>query len=212
MTTSTPKRVIRQRKSLWREISDGTAGVGVLLAMSLAAAFCLTAVTIALSYLMSLWSGPYPGHIRDEMLTIIFLFAGLAYLVVLYWLWRRSIGARAVVLAISATIAIWISVPLLWLLIDQMFPADKEVLMLSAPFMAGAFTVLLWVQVWRRYNSRRPLRDTTGQIDVTCPECGYSMSGLKESRCPECGHQCTIDQLIAQQNYEAHADAAKRGS
>ena len=34
---------------------------------------------------------------------------------------------------------------------------------------------------------------------ITCPTCGYNLTGLTATRCPECGKQCTLDELFAAQ-------------
>jgi hypothetical protein len=33
----------------------------------------------------------------------------------------------------------------------------------------------------------RPTHDSTSEIDLICPECGYDLRGIESERCPECG-------------------------
>ena len=40
-----------------------------------------------------------------------------------------------------------------------------------------------------------------GRINLNCPDCGYVMVGLSESRCPECGARFTLDELVRRQDY-----------
>jgi hypothetical protein len=60
--------------------------------------------------------------------------------------------------------------------------------------------VLLTVLIWRETAGERIARlKTAGSQIVSCPLCGYNMTGLIESRCPECGSRYTVDELLASQ-------------
>ena len=47
----------------------------------------------------------------------------------------------------------------------------------------------------------RPVVGRDNLVRVKCPECGYSLIGLRDLRCPECGATFTIDELIRAQHY-----------
>ena len=51
--------------------------------------------------------------------------------------------------------------------------------------------------VWRETGAERieRLRGSRGRV-LSCPKCGYNMTGLYEARCPECGTQFTLDGLF----------------
>jgi ssDNA-binding Zn-finger/Zn-ribbon topoisomerase 1 len=57
-----------------------------------------------------------------------------------------------------------------------------------------ASTALVWRET-RVERRRRIARRGAGH--VTCPECDYDLTGLREARCPECGTRYTLDQLFA---------------
>ncbi len=40
---------------------------------------------------------------------------------------------------------------------------------------------------WLRPEDRPPRPDAPGAEHLTCPQCGYCLLGIPESRCPECG-------------------------
>jgi hypothetical protein len=69
-------------------------------------------------------------------------------------------------------------------------------------FVGGTLAILLWltatVFLWRDTPTERTRR-VQGKLKsaITCPNCGYNMTGLQECRCPECGSKFTIDELVA---------------
>jgi heme A synthase len=71
-------------------------------------------------------------------------------------------------------------------------------------FFGGVLAIILWVVatvfIWRETTAERAQRvaKSSGSA-VTCPTCGYNLTGLGEARCPECGSRFTLDELIAAQ-------------
>lgn len=69
-------------------------------------------------------------------------------------------------------------------------------------FFGGIVAILLWligtVFVWRETAAERARRvKGSTRYAVTCPTCGYNLTGLSEARCPECGTRFTLDELLA---------------
>lgn len=67
---------------------------------------------------------------------------------------------------------------------------------------AGLFWFVSWIPstalVWRETAAERAARlKTIATGTVTCPHCGYNMTGLHEARCPECGTSYTLNELLA---------------
>jgi hypothetical protein len=54
-------------------------------------------------------------------------------------------------------------------------------------------TGLIW---FTEPSPARRSENPDGSRPVTCPKCGYNMTGLKQARCPECGTQYTLDELF----------------
>lgn len=73
---------------------------------------------------------------------------------------------------------------------------------MAGVILAGV-AVSLWLITtrWYRHCGGRPVVTPRGEVNVQCPECGYSLIGLQEARCPECGTRYTLDELIRQQGY-----------
>ena len=42
-----------------------------------------------------------------------------------------------------------------------------------------------------------------GEAELICPDCGYSLRGLREVHCPGCGWQSTLDDVVAHALSEA---------
>jgi DNA-directed RNA polymerase subunit RPC12/RpoP len=71
-------------------------------------------------------------------------------------------------------------------------------------FVGSGVTILVWIAatifVWRETTAERKARmKASSKSAITCPTCGYNLTGLSEARCPECGSRFTLDELIALQ-------------
>jgi len=71
-------------------------------------------------------------------------------------------------------------------------------------FIGGVLTIILWlvatVFIWRETTVERADRvKGASKSAITCPTCGYNLTGLSESRCPECGSKFTLNELMALQ-------------
>lgn len=69
--------------------------------------------------------------------------------------------------------------------------------------------ILLWmiasIFLWRETAAERGKRVSGAHNAITCPTCGYNLTGLNEARCPECGSKFTLDELLASQASSAAA-------
>jgi hypothetical protein len=78
-------------------------------------------------------------------------------------------------------------------------------------FVACVTAPLLWLiaatLIWRESPRERANRvKQTQKSAITCPHCGYNLTGLQGTRCPECGTQYTLDELFAGQQGETDAE------
>ena len=78
-------------------------------------------------------------------------------------------------------------------------------------FIGSTFAILAWLALtvfaWQETKTERAARIRTGASRVlTCPRCGYNMTGLGQASCPECGASFTIDELIDSQPDQAATD------
>jgi len=74
----------------------------------------------------------------------------------------------------------------------------------TSNFIGTTLCPILWligtVLVWRESAEERAARITNAGGDaLTCPVCGYNLTGLSEPRCPECGTKFTLSDLFARQ-------------
>src|SRR5688572_12514531 len=201
--------------SLFRDLADGRAGLGVRTLVGIALAIFLVGAGLVLSYWMAAvvpyWNRAYyyagtnagrAVYPRDELIAMMMLLAGVVWLCALLWLFFKHSKRRALVKPIAYTLTIIAATIFLGVLADDSLRGDSEYVIAGLCLIAGAVVVLLWVQAVRRMTAGRPLRHHQDQhADVRCPECGYRMVGLYESRCPECGKGYTLDELIARQNF-----------
>jgi uncharacterized paraquat-inducible protein A len=73
-------------------------------------------------------------------------------------------------------------------------------------FVGGIVAIMLWliatIFLWRETAAERARRVVgSTKSAITCPTCGYNLTGLTESRCPECGSRFTLDELLALQQH-----------
>lgn len=146
--------------------------------------------------------GPY----RRDRETVMFLAGGVLtwVAVALYWflLWRSAVvwnSRRVVGTFVSAAIAL--GVGLVAGVAAAAAASDEESF---GAFVGSVLTILLWliatVFVWRETAAERASRVTgSSRLAITCPTCGYNLTGLTESRCPECGSKFTLDELLVLQ-------------
>jgi hypothetical protein len=70
-------------------------------------------------------------------------------------------------------------------------------------FVFTCVTVLAWlpmtVFIWRETRAERAERIGESGSALSCPACGYNLTGLTIARCPECGSTFTIDELLRSQ-------------
>jgi DNA-directed RNA polymerase subunit RPC12/RpoP len=201
--------------SLFRDLAEGRAGLGVRILVAIALAIFLAGAALVLSYWMAsvvpYWNRGYyysagnptrAVYPRDELILMVMLLAGVAWLIAVLWLFFKHSKRRALVRPIAYTLTIVAATIFLCVLAADSLRGDSEYVIAGLCLIAGAIIVLIWVQAIRRMTAGRPLRHHQDQhADVRCPECGYRMVGLYESRCPECGKGYTLDELIARQNF-----------
>lgn len=129
--------------------------------------------------------------------------------IALYWLWvwkdvvrwtrwRRllTLIAGAGAIGFSAAVAI---------LINDAIQVPGAAVMLSgtlAPIAWVFSTILIWRES-RAERMERVRNESAGA--VSCPLCGYNLTGLREARCPECGGQFTLQDLLHCRS-QAHAE------
>lgn len=126
-------------------------------------------------------------------------------IVIVYWwvLWGRSVswvGLRSFLTVASIPGAAVVGTGLYYLLA---LAGGRK----GPVFVGSAATPVLWVLatvfLWRETAAERSarLKQSTGAggAGVSCPTCGYNLTGLTATRCPECGSQFTLDELLASQ-------------
>ncbi|HEY7115863.1 MAG TPA: hypothetical protein VH475_04725 [Tepidisphaeraceae bacterium] len=197
--------------SLFRDLADGTAGVAVRIVVAIAAGIFYAGAALAGSYLLAMavpawnrWQAFNPNYVgpRDELILVLALLAGAAWLATLAWLFlgrnrRRGLLGPALKTLIIAVVAIILGVAL-----GSSLSGDVGFIIVGLIFLAIGPILLVWVQGIRAARRGRPLRNRADDLpDLRCPECGYRMVGLHESRCPECGRLYTLDELVARQNF-----------
>jgi hypothetical protein len=200
------------RPSLWEGVRGGTVGAGVLIVLSIAlgAAFCgagliaayaAAAIVPSWSYSYT-WTGQRPVRPTDELLGSCILLAAIGWAFALVFLWSRGRAKyKHFFYACAATVGIALITIVLCVLAELIFRGAQELIVGGIVLFAAAVTLVMWVQIWRRYGWGRPLRHGDGGIDLRCPQCSYRMVGLKEARCPECGSEYTLDELLSRQNF-----------
>jgi uncharacterized membrane protein YraQ (UPF0718 family) len=128
-------------------------------------------------------------------------------LVAFYWvmLWRGSVrwtGGRVVRTLLSVP-ACLVAGGVVGLIVGSSMRHEQEGKIFGL-FIGGLLTILLWlaatVLLWRETPTERADRvQRAAGFLLSCPKCGYNMTGLYESRCPECGERYSLDQLYSAQ-------------
>ena len=196
--------------SLWKELADGSTGVGVRLAVTVVLAAVSTAAALLGGYFLAAlnpgWDyagGAYGVRPSDELMVTVSVVAGAGFLAAAGWLWSRGRANRAVIYATVLSFAIIGVTVGLGVVAESALQGGEELVIAGVIFLGLAALVLTWI-IALRYRGPwgRPARNAQdGLLDVLCPGCGYRMVGLRESRCPECGADYTLDELLARQRF-----------
>jgi hypothetical protein len=153
---------------------------------------------------MNLMRGP--GYYRNRE-TLAFALCGVLtwMMVAAYWclLWKSSVKwtpQRLTHTCLAAGGAVLVA-GMIGLATNSILPGPDASF---GMFIAGILAIILWliatVFIWRESPAERADRlARSGASAITCPTCGYNLTGLSESRCPECGAKFTLDELMASQ-------------
>ena len=117
-------------------------------------------------------------------------------LVAVAWilLWGRRAKSNKWVIARVAGLALLLIGSSLVTLLDQTIDIGRP-LRDSSPIFGLAIWLAGTVWLWHRPDSA-VAGGVIAPDEIRCPECNYSLKGLKEVHCPECGWTSTVDQIV----------------
>jgi hypothetical protein len=215
------------RPSLWRDLADGTAGLGVRFIVCIAVGIFLAGGALVMSFMLAAFvpslnrpiynynyfatGGGTPRMVRvtgtgvhpsEGLIAAMMMLAGALWMGSILWLFFRGARQRPLARPILLTFAIVVLTIGAGIMADSSLRGDQELVITGLSLVGAAAVLIVWVQAVRQIAAGRPLRHHQDKLlDVRCPECGYRMVGLHESRCPECGRMYTLDELLARQNF-----------
>jgi hypothetical protein len=172
------------------------AGFGVRVGLSLVGAAAGVGVLMLVLGLIE----TYVARVRDEHVAIGIVFVLLGWVLWLYRVWGSYSKKRHIL----RTILICLGIAVATIGVGSAFGAamhHPEFLIAGTVFLGVAGVAGVITGAAFEGSRGRAIR-SRGAVNVVCPGCGYSMSGLETSVCPECGARYTLDQLIAGQGYE----------
>lgn len=134
-------------------------------------------------------------------LELLAMWAAVYAFIAVYWvmLWRSMIRwtrERKVNTALSGLAA-----GAMGAIVGLLFRQLGGIPVFAACLVGGGVAPIVWVLstvlIWRETPAERMDRLSAAGTDaVTCPICGYNLTGLREALCPECGSRFTLDQLL----------------
>ncbi len=145
-----------------------------------------------------------PGGGQPGLARMLAVWAAVYAFIGIYWmlLWQDMIRwtTERKQRTWAATVLSLVAGVLLGLLVEGVLPAAAEVGALIGGGVPPIVWVLATVLIWRETPAERIARLTAAGTDaVSCPTCGYNLTGMREARCPECGAQYTLDELLTTQ-------------
>jgi uncharacterized C2H2 Zn-finger protein len=188
--------------SLWRNLRSPERNVVLRLAVSLASGLFSLAGGLTGAWVAARLGGArYQGYVRDEHMVVALFLAGICWFVMLILIWSRMRHGRRFVVPAIATVGVAVLAIGSTVAIDEFLARDEEFLMAAVLLVGAAVVILVWLPTVQRLIRGRPVVGRDGLVLVNCPQCGYSLVGLRDLRCPECGTEFTIDELIRAQEY-----------
>lgn len=183
--------------SLLRDFREGKAGALPRLALSLASGVATCAVMMVFFAFMEA-----SNNLRDEQAAIAVAISGVVWCAMLWVLWTGYTRFLVLIRTGFALIALWVATIAACIIFEAIFQRGEEFFIAAAILSAIALTIGIITIATYQSMRGKPVRTSTGSVQVNCPECGYSLVGLTECKCPECGKRFMIDELIALQEYE----------
>jgi len=210
---------IPSRRSLWRDLSDGTAGNAVRIVISLILAVFLLGVGLVATYFIAAWvpawdrsqyfnggGGRFASRgVRptEGLMAVVMLLMTALWVAIVIWLFVGQVRSRSMLRPMLLTIGIIASAIVIGVVADSSLHGDQEIVIAGIVLLAMAAALMVWLLAFRAARLGRPMRNEQDkQIDIRCPDCGYRMVGLMETRCPECGKAYTLDELLGKQGFE----------
>lgn len=185
------------QNTLLRDFREGRAGALPQLAFSLATGVAICAVMLVVFAFMEA-----AGNFRDEQAAFGVAIAGVTWCAILWILWAGYTRFLVLIRTGFVLIALWVATIAACIILEAAFSRGEE-FFIAATILGGiALTIGIVTIATYQMMRGRPVRTSTGSVQVNCPECGYSLVGLSECKCPECGKRFMIDELIALQQYE----------
>ncbi|HEY3244847.1 MAG TPA: hypothetical protein VGM03_16010 [Phycisphaerae bacterium] len=189
----------RRRRAAHLEERTGMSANMVRLAMGMALMPLLPGVFIVVGvtvdhFTSSSW--PWAGFVAYEVCAVIAVGVWLAlWRRVVHWTparrrWTLLLAAAAAIVPASVLIpdgsAVWSNA-----VVEKLWDAVRNVLPLLV--LAAWLSGTAWI--WRTH---RPAPGALTHLEgaIRCPDCGYSLVGLREVRCPECGWSSTVDDIV----------------
>jgi predicted RNA-binding Zn-ribbon protein involved in translation (DUF1610 family) len=188
--------------SLWRNLRSTERYLVLRLAVSLASGLLLLSAATAAAWVAAQFGNAgYRGRVRDEHVLVALLLASICWLVMLVPIWSRMRHGKRFIVPAITTVCVSILTIGSMAAIDEFLARDEEFLMTAVGLLGLAVVILVWLPTAQRAIRGRPVVGRDGLVQVNCPQCGYSLIGLRDLRCPECGTEFTIDELIRAQSY-----------
>ncbi len=188
------------KPSLWRDLRAGRTGLLPRLAASLVAGVALAAGAVLVLSIADL-AMYHGGWIDDEQVTLALAVAAAVWCVLLTRIWATYRRYRKILTTTFWVLSIWTLTICAGVAADYTFRYASELVIAVLILAATALTIwLVSASVYYHYAGRAQV-EATARLDLRCPDCGYSMTGLYESRCPECGSRWTLDELVARQEH-----------
>lgn len=191
-----------------RLIARREKGVTVRVFASVAATFLMIAIALVASFVTGYLTqrfdarrGAYYFYVTDSNVAAGFAAATPVWGAILYWIWRGQIGRSNIVGPIISTIIIVGITACIGTAIDEFIRREEEYLIAATCLVSAAFVCMIWMRYTLARLRGNPVLSDNREVNILCPECGYSLIGLNELRCPECGTTFAIDELIRAQGY-----------
>jgi hypothetical protein len=223
MTPPGPSQVDHSVRAIWRRYRrGGELRPLVCLAVTVAITLLLAGAAVSAGWIAGMIRGnpdplaPRAGDVREGDIKTALVVAAVLWAVALFWVWRPAVRLDRHSLSVeqrrewgrpfAITVVIGAVLSVVSYVVHRQMWDDTEYAVTGLMLIGAGVAAVLWLPAVFRLEHGRPVIGPEGRVNVHCPECGYSMCGLREAVCPECGRVDTIDGLIRAQGYVPHVE------